>query len=232
MSPSASPLNLKFGVRAISGRCAATWRVWSNGGTENDVYVACRALGGELKASLHQSGQWHISYSKRFFADGFQPAHRPSTRFPDTWSRPEPIRPGFTVAHRIVVPWYAATSRPYGQHEDVLWVPPAPEGHAVEFTIIFTDLRAPTGEWPGSRSMKSGLVGSFPLPSGELVWVVWTVQPFSLPENIAGAPKYFKGNGRRSLTLGNLRAVAFAHHSDGSRVMYDLPIRRIRRGDA
>ena len=232
MSPPAPPQKLIFGVRAISGRCAATWRVWNNGGYENDVYVACRALGGELKASLHQSGQWHISYSKRFYTAGFQAAHRPPSRFPDTWSRPQAVRPGFTVAHRIVVPWYAATSRPQGELQDVFWVPPAPEGQATEFTILFTGKQAPPGEWPGSRSMKSGLVGSFPLPSGELVWVVWTVQPFALPQNLDAAPMYFKGKRRSSLLFGNLRAIAFAHHSDGSRVMYDFPVRRRNSSDA
>jgi len=229
------PLSLQklaFGVRCISGRCAATWRVWNNGGSENDVYVACRALGGELKASLHQSGKWHISYSRKFHATGFQDIHRPSTRFPDTWHRPPAARSGFTVAHRIVVPWYAATSRARGELNEVFWVPPAAEGQAVEFTIIFTDKHAPAGEWPGSRSMKSGLVGSFPLPSGELVWVVWTVQPFALPQNLDTVPNYFKGKGRHSLIFGDLRAVAFAHHSDGSRVMYDFPVHRRRRGDA
>ena len=62
---------LRFAVRAVSGHRAATWKVWTLGGEKNDVYVACRGLGGQLKASLHQSGQWHVSFTKQFFEAQF-----------------------------------------------------------------------------------------------------------------------------------------------------------------
>ncbi len=216
---------LRFGVRAISGRCAATWKVWNEGSKSNDVYVACRALGGELKASLHQSGQWHISFTRTFFTTKFPGSpENPRTRFPDSWHRPKELSPGFTLAHRIVVPWYAATSRPRVEAEEVIWVPPAPADHANEFAVIFTSRECPEGEWPGSRSMKSGLVGSFQIPSGERVWVVWTVQPVKGPPSVTGVPSFFVGKGHNDLRSRNLRAVAFAHEPDGTRSMYDLPV--------
>lgn len=54
--------SLRFGIHDGFTRRAATWKVWTETANGNsDVYLACRALGGSLKASLHQSGSWHIA---------------------------------------------------------------------------------------------------------------------------------------------------------------------------
>ncbi len=50
----------RFLVRAADGRRSATWRVWTgsrNSRPTDDVYVAPRSLGGEVKVSLHRDGQ-------------------------------------------------------------------------------------------------------------------------------------------------------------------------------
>jgi hypothetical protein len=104
---------IRFGVRALSGHRAATWRVWNPGALKNDVYLACRTLRGELKASLHQSGEWHISYSKRFYETGFtEESGKPPSRFTDIWPRPKDFAPGMTLAFRVVVPPNSATIVP------------------------------------------------------------------------------------------------------------------------
>lgn len=223
---------LRFGVRAISGRCAATWKVWSEAGGE--VYITTRPLGGCIKASLHASGQWHVALEREAF-EGLRMTEAPQqlrTRFADRWLRPSEIRPGTTLAYQIVVPWYSATSRAPITRDDIVWVPPAPEAHAVEFAVLFTDRSANPGQWPGQRAMSSQLVGSFRLCSGQHVWVVWTVQPFQRPPTIEGRPAYFVKRRAKLLPPTDLRAVVFAHTEDGARVMYDLPIRRETSGDA
>jgi hypothetical protein len=63
--------SIRFGFQALSGHRAANWKVWTPVGHKHDVYLACRALKGELKASLHQSGNWHIAFSNEFYEDGF-----------------------------------------------------------------------------------------------------------------------------------------------------------------
>ena len=220
----ASGSELRFGVRAVSGRCAATWRVWNTGGSASDVYLACRSIGGHVKASLHQSGSWHVAVSKHSFDTAFR-GTRPSTRFADKWARPSELRPGFTHAYSIVVPWFSATSRlPANGDAGVIWVPPASEGRAVEFSVLLTAEPAAPGQWPGQRSMNTELVGTFPLPSGEHVWVVWNTQKFgAIPPLAATAQALFVGSPRRLLPPQDRREVRFAHTPAGLRAIYDLP---------
>ncbi|MEK6209047.1 MAG: hypothetical protein AABM64_01560 [Pseudomonadota bacterium] len=73
--------------------------------------------------------------------------------------------------------------------------------------------------------MKSKLVGSFSLATGETVWVVYTTMPIQIPPAIRGTARFFKGASRSDLLDSRgLRAVSFAEEPDGSRVMYDVPI--------
>lgn len=216
---------IRFGVRAASGRRAATWKVWAPSGSAHDVYLAYRALKGELKASMHQSGAWHIFFSKQFYESGFaDEGTRPATRFSDKWPRPSEIVPGVTLAFRIVVPWFSATVEAPKEEPEVVWVPPASDGHAIEFAIIITSPTCVVSDWPAKRSMKSEFVGSFPLISGEAVWVVHTTIPFKVPGPTRGAARFFKGVNPTELKSGGLRAVVFGSEPDGSRVMYDVPV--------
>lgn len=217
---------VRFGVRAISGRRAASWKAWAeDGNAASDFYVSCRVLGGEMKASFHQSGQWHVSYTKKFHESAFRADRpRPPTRFIDKWTRPPEIAPGFTLPLRILVPCSATTTRAVIEAENVTWVEPAPEGYAIEFALVLTSPVCQVDGWPCKRSMNSQLVGSFRLPSGEHVWIIWTVQPFSAPILSEARGHFFEGKSQRSLLGGGLRGLALSVHTDGSRVLYDVPV--------
>lgn len=217
---------IRFGVRTESGHRAATWKVWTPNGSKHDVYLACRALKGELKASLHQSGNWHVAFSKKFYADGFaDESRRPDSRFTDTWPRPTEIAPGVTLAFRVVVPWFGATVQSTETEADVVWVPPAPAGHAIEFAIFMTSPTCVVSGWPARQSMNARFVGSFPLASGETVWVVYTTMAFQAPPTNQGIARFFKAARPSDLRLAGLRAIVFGEESDGSRTMYDVPLR-------
>src|SRR5688572_7046290 len=102
---------LRFGIRE-GDRRAATWKLWTEtSGGNSEVYLACRALGGPLKASLHQSGNWHIAYSQRTFEQRVQGTNpKFIDRFIEKWPRPPEMVPGVTLAFRIVTPWSAVKS--------------------------------------------------------------------------------------------------------------------------
>src|SRR5215468_9194933 len=54
---------IRFDVSGEGGRRAASWKCWAEiGRGKNDVYVACRGLGGVIKTSLHESGDWLVDY--------------------------------------------------------------------------------------------------------------------------------------------------------------------------
>ena len=223
--PRMTSAEIRFGVRTVSGRSSATWKVWTNGGCASDFYVSCRALGGEVKTSFHESGQWHVSFTKYFYETAFENTKpKPPTRFISKWTRPTEIAPGCTLGLRILVPWSAATNRTTGEADDIIWVPPAPEGWAVEFALVLTAPDCQITDWPCKRSMNSQLVGSFILFSGERVWVIWTVQPFVPPEAPKGSGNFFKERNLKSLLGGSLRSITVAKHDDGSRILYDIPV--------
>lgn len=225
MSASEPAQSLRFGVRAVSGHRAATWKVWAADTLKHDVYLACRSLGGELKASLHQSGTWHVSFSKGFYETGFaDAATRPASRFTDTWPRPNEIAPGVTLAFRIVVPWFSTTVEGKDEVQEIVWVAPASEGYAIEFAVLITSPTCVVSGWPAKRSMNSQFVGSLALASGETVWVVHTTRPIEIPPPTRGTAQFFKGASPSSLKEPGLRGVSFGEEPDGSRVMYDVPI--------
>ncbi len=82
--------SIRFGISDGSGNRSATWKCWSSVGVgKNDIYLACRALGGVLKTSLHQSGRWHIAYSNCFFEDKIDDSQKKEKdRFLEKWPRP------------------------------------------------------------------------------------------------------------------------------------------------
>jgi hypothetical protein len=216
---------VRFGVKSSSGLQAATWKVWTPGPPKNDVYLACRALRGELKASLHESGHWHIAFSPAFYERRFADEDtRPSSRFTDEWSRPAEIAPGLTLAYRVVVPWFSATIKPEKEARGIAWVPSAPKGQAIQFAVLITAPSARASSWPSKNSMNSKFVGTISLGSGEMVWVVYTTEPFPLPASMRGTAQFFEGHDASSLKSATLRAVLFGDEKDGSRKMYDVPV--------
>ena len=216
--------SVRFAVINDAGKRAATWKCWSPSGVgKHDVYLACRELGGFLKASLHQSNQWHIAYRSGFLEANLpDPVIDPPNRFIDKWQRPKEIAPGITLAFRIVTPFSAATTpitKPESQK--IKWIPNAPIGKATEIDVLITKSNTVISSWPGKRSMGTKLVGSMPLESGETVWIVYWYVPLPQTAKLSGTPTFFKGKSRLDLSGNNLRILLFGQEPDGSRVVFD-----------
>ena len=217
--------SLRFGIQDNVGRRAATWKLWTETAQQNsDVYLACRALGGSLRASLHQSGRWHIAYSQQAFEQKVQGAlPQFSDRFIEKWPRPRDIAEGITLAFRIVTPWSAVTLPiEVDSSKDIVWLPNAPEPRATEIDILLVTPTTPLTGWPGQRSLGTSLVGSLPLANGETAWVVhWVVDMPDLTGATKGTGRFYKGASEADLYGEGLRALVFGTEPDGSRVMYD-----------
>jgi hypothetical protein len=118
---------VRFGVIDDKGRRAASWKCWAEiGRGKNDVYLACRALGGVIKASFHESGNWLVDYDGRKFPEMFDDANKPPTRFPMQWIRPSEVFPGVTLACRVVVPWHSPNIFLTAIDPKVSWIQTAP----------------------------------------------------------------------------------------------------------
>lgn len=213
-------LAIRFTVRNQGGQRAATWKCWTPSGKE-DVYLTCRELGGALKTSFHESGKWHVAYFEGFFEESVPEEHRTERgRFIDQWIRPKPIAPGVTLAFRIVTPWSSVTARGEGS-ASIVSVPPPAEGRAIEFDIFLIDSTTSMTGWPGKNKMNTRLIGSYELPSGNSVCVVWWEVDMPKIGPLQGTPRFYRGASMDDLKTEGLRMLMFGDEPDGSKVIYD-----------
>ena len=216
--------SIRFGITDGSGRRAATWKCWTPSGVgKSDVYLSPRELGYALKASLHQTGNWHVAFSRQFLEENLNTfSDKPSGRFIEQWSRPQQIAPGVTLAFRIVTP-HSAVSIPFdvSLYKGIAWIPAPPDNRAVEIDIIFTAPDTLVSGWPGKNSMNTQLIDSMSLSSGEKVWVVHRVTDMPNLGTLHGTSRYFKGKSKDDLIGAGLHIHVFGHEKDGSCVIYD-----------
>lgn len=218
---------LRFGIADGAGHRAATWKLWTDGrGAKADLYLACRALGGHLKSSLHASGQWHTAYSQKTFdANVKEVVPEGKDRFIERWLRPNPLVPGVVLAFRIVTPASSVRGPITPSDAGVLWLPNAPEGKATEIDILIVAASTAVSGWPGKRSMGTSLIGSIQLGGGETAWAVRRV--IDIPKDLSlprGSGRFYKGRSRADLENANLRALVLGTELDGSRVIYDWAV--------
>lgn len=216
-------LALRFGVFDGAGFCAATWKCWTPPGKE-DVYLSCREMGGALKASLHESGAWHVAFDNKFFyAKVRQEDKSEKGRFLDKWRVPPPITPGVRLAFRIVTP-RSSVCTPHKEVPEIVHAPKPAEGKALEFDLLIVDPPTPVPGWPGKNNMNTSLVGSYTLPSGRTVWVVyWEIPVPALPTQ-TGRVKFFDGTTLEDLKGDGLKLLVFGDEPDGSKVIYDCMV--------
>lgn len=220
--------SLRFGIHDESGNRSATWKLWTEiGGGNSELYLANRSLGGTLKASLHQSGNWHIAYSQKTFeeqVEGIIPKFK--DRFIEKWPRPNEIAFGVTLAFRIVTPSLALkSSKNHGKYAKVKWIENAPSSKATEIDIIITKPEVNVSGWPGKQTMGTSLIGSFKLENKETVWAVsWIVDMPDLSKLDKGVGKFFRGKSKKDLERDGLRILIFGTEADGSRVIYDCAV--------
>jgi hypothetical protein len=86
---------LRFAILDGAGHRAATWKLWTKTGAgRSEIYLNCREMRDSLKASLHESGQWHIAFSQRAFEEAVKGAiPKFKDRYLEKWPRPSDFAP-------------------------------------------------------------------------------------------------------------------------------------------
>lgn len=195
------------------------------GSGKKDVYLACRALQGNVKLSLHESGRWHVGFDATRFASLFEKNSEPTTRFAGRWDKPAPLIEGLTLACRVHTPWYGVTIPASSLDGKVSWIQAPPQGQSIEVAIFLSEAGTLVTDWPGRRSMNTNLVGSIELDGGGHVWVVYHSIPLVEPKlPPASAPRYFKGADEQNLFEKDTRAVVWGDCDDGSVVFFEAPV--------
>jgi hypothetical protein len=172
---------VRFTVGEPKGSQSSVWRLWTHG---NDVYISLRDLTKVKKVSLHPSGRWRNAWAEEHVAKGSPFVAPGQDRATDKWERPPELAPGVTRAFDIVVPASEVTQP---QHLDpnslngkkIMWVPPAPEGYATYFTVVFTTAAVTATTLPGWPGRNDGteLVWRVNLPNEETVWLITYERP-------------------------------------------------------
>lgn len=216
---------IRFSISDGRGHRAVTWRLWTPS-EKSDAYLACRELRGSLKASLHQSGDWHVAYSQRTFeelVEGAVPTH--DDRFLQRWPRPKPIAPGVTLAFRIVTPHSAVTSTINEEDRNITWIPNCCPPYATEIDILIVSTNVAVTGWPGKRKMGTKPIGTYNLSNGDSICAVYRIigmPDFSSADKKTGT--FYRGHTREDLKSRNLRALVFGQEADDSRVIFDCAV--------
>lgn len=218
--------SIRFSILNKSNKRGATWKCSTPIGVgKHDIYLMCRELKGSIKASLHQSGDWRIAYSRKFFEENIGNSQNPSKRrVVDQWPKPKEISPGVTLAFRIITP-SSAVNLPFNldNFSKIKWIPSASSEKAIEIAIVITSASANVLGWPGKKSIHTTLLDSMELESREKVWIVY--RTIDIPNlNLSNrkiTPDFYKGKSKNNLKSDGLRTIIFANMNDGSRVMLD-----------
>jgi hypothetical protein len=231
-------LTVRFAVGDPEGARSAIWRLFTSR-NKSDVYVSAWALTSVLKVSLHQSGDWQHAFTS---TRGMQHVAPGQDRALSRWARPADFAPGITKAFEIMIPASEITKpqylewandyRPEYAGKEVVWVPPAPEGHATHFTILFTSAEVTAATlpgWPGRNSMGTSLIARAELPNSQTVWLVAVEQEFpeSVRQNVENYKRGLAEAARqmeaiKPSEIPELRGFLYGQDTDGTHFYVDL----------
>ncbi len=200
---------MRFGVTDGDCKRAATWKcVISTGHSKNDVYLACRELGGAFKVSLHQkTGLWRIEFITKGFCKE------------DRWSRPKECAVGITLAFRIIIPSAAVTTPVnLSEKKDIRWILKAPKGMATEIALLFIAPNNNIEDWLEAQDMTC--IDLKMLENGETVCAVYrTIEIPQFPKSQAKL-RFLNEHSQEDLKTENLRFLQ-VNVIDGIRVLLD-----------
>jgi len=91
-----------FAVGSLAGPRGALWTLWTS--DRGDVYVGAHGMTGDLKLSLHASGDWRHAFSREHYKAPLPSAPSKRRRVIKRWRRPSEFTRGFTRAFQILVP--------------------------------------------------------------------------------------------------------------------------------
>lgn len=125
----------RFAIGDPGGRRSSEWLVGWKAKT-SDVYCATRTLGGNLKASIHESGRCHV----RAPGAEYWKSTGPPPKFLEEWT----IDPAAPVAHPfgIIIPGSELRAGIWTKHRDrgTVWLP-ARAGRSVEVAVFLVRTR-------------------------------------------------------------------------------------------
>jgi hypothetical protein len=166
---------IRFGVKDSEGRRSSSWKLWRYRG---DVYLAARPAKGAFKISLHESGNWIVSFTSEFVKKAptyFETKSRHISR----QIEPREVERGVTVACRIHIP--VSELRMLDEEkgkttQQIHWVNAPAQGQSIQFLIVISEETAYFEKWPGEADPAIRSIGKISLVTGRSIWVLYRKQ--------------------------------------------------------
>lgn len=153
---------------------SAVFRIWSPPG-KSDVYASVREIAGEIKISLHETGECNAGLTTQFaMQEVTAVAAMGGSRHQSQWTRQTHVGSLVVTPLQFIIPaselrlWRV---QPVG-NEKVTWLEPPGQGRSVIISCAFTGQSLADDQWPGRRN-GTHLLGTKLLPNGEKFWLVW-----------------------------------------------------------
>ncbi len=164
----------RVAVGHIQGPYSAVFRIWSPPG-KSDVYASVREIAGEIKISLHETGECNAGLTTQFaMREVSAVAAMGGSRHQSQWIRQTHVGSRVVKPLQFVIP--ASELRTWRvqpvEIEKVTWLEPPAQGRSVIISCAFTGQSLTDDKWPGRRN-GTHLLGTKLLPNGEKFWLVW-----------------------------------------------------------
>ena len=216
--------SIRVGVCASTGLVSATWKIWSK---NNEIYILNRVAGRFFKASLHQSGNWQISFTSEFIADKNVPNQ---SRHMEKWKAPmDNVGKGMTLAFRIIIPESELRKpTPNASMKKINWIKAPKKGDLTEIDLILTNSNVKVSNWPGKNSMKTSLLKEIKLSNENTLWIVYRYQTMG-KNDIKQLDKYRKACQSKIKEWnqgepGKPKVILIGDENDGSRKFIELSL--------
>ena len=171
----------RFGVCDTVGRQSSVFRVW-RGKKTSDIYVAVRSVAGIIKASLHQSGLWQVSFTSQYFHRNDTKPFLDGDRHFSMCPRPGEVMLGVTRAFTIYFPTSElGIAHSVSDKKAVYWLSAAEKDSWIAAELMLTSPNAPKTSWRSEDGAELPVIDHMTLPNGENLWLVCRV----VPENVS-----------------------------------------------
>ncbi len=157
------------------GLQSAIFRIWSPR-DKSDVYASVRDVAGQIKISLHETGECNAGLTKEFAKREIAAVRAMgNSRHQSRWKRLKHIGPRVVVPLQFAVPsteLRAPEPKSSPISKKVVWLQTPEKGHSVIVSCAFSGQPLADPDWPG-RCNGTQLLGTKLLPNGEKFWLFW-----------------------------------------------------------
>lgn len=177
---------VRVAVGNFLGPQSAVFRIWSPL-RKSDVYASVRDIAGEIKISLHETGECNAGLTTQCAKQEIAAVDAMGgSRHQSRWTRLKHLGSRMVVPLQFAIPASELRSQREESIEEsnkVTWLDPPSQGRSIIISCAFTGHSLPDNEWPG-RSNGTHLLGIKLLPNGEKFWLFWQDCPSSPVEQV------------------------------------------------